>query len=316
MANTEISGYEYKRAIPNKIIRDDGVVTDLMGNEITQSTEVYDSKVALPNKFLNPDGSYSTLQEIIAGSIDTNIFIIVTELPEVGEENKIYLVPKASGVGFVEWVYADGQWDTIGELDIDLSNYSTTDEMNNAIASALSDAELYADTNFLKKNNTTAYTPTANYHPATKKYVDDNAVTFKPFPNTFVTNSTTQAFLNSITTANLPAGMAYLGQVSLSDMPSGVTIQAEVEVYIYPQNVAYCVMRSAEVSPYVWEVNSYENRGWEATSKVATDYADTNFLKKNNTTSYTPSADYNPATKKYVDDSITNSVTNALNSSY
>lgn len=32
----------------------------------------------------------------------------------------------------------------------------------------------YLDTNFLDKTNTTAYTPTADYHPATKKYVDDN----------------------------------------------------------------------------------------------------------------------------------------------
>lgn len=29
---------------------------------------------------------------------------------------------------------------------------------------------------FLSKTNTASYTPTADYHPATKKYVDDNAV--------------------------------------------------------------------------------------------------------------------------------------------
>ena len=28
---------------------------------------------------------------------------------------------------------------------------------------------------YLSKTNTTAYTPTADYHPATKKYVDDNS---------------------------------------------------------------------------------------------------------------------------------------------
>ena len=28
-------------------------------------------------------------------------------------------------------------------------------------------------TNYLAKNNTTAYTPTGNYNPSTKKYVDD-----------------------------------------------------------------------------------------------------------------------------------------------
>lgn len=150
-------------------------------------------------------------------------------------------------------------------------------------SNTLQSAESYADTNFLKKTNTTAFTPTGNYQPATKKYVDDNAVTFKPFPNTFVTNSTTRAFLTSIENQNLPVGMAYLGQVSLSDMPSGVTIQAEVEVYIYPQNVIYCIMRSAEVSPYVWECNSYEFRGWEheKASFVSFDNTGTDLLSTN-----------------------------------
>ncbi|NLI08913.1 MAG: hypothetical protein GX457_17780, partial [Thermotogaceae bacterium] len=31
--------------------------------------------------------------------------------------------------------------------------------------------------NILRTDNTTEFTPTANYHPATKKYVDDNAGT-------------------------------------------------------------------------------------------------------------------------------------------
>lgn len=32
------------------------------------------------------------------------------------------------------------------------------------------------DSDYLNKANTSAYTPTSNYHPATKKYVDDNKV--------------------------------------------------------------------------------------------------------------------------------------------
>ena len=189
---------------------------------------------------------------------------------------------------------------------------------NDAVSNVFVNAQIGMTLTALETNQNygTVYTPLYNGSPATKKYVDDNAVTFKPFPNSFVTNSTTQAFLNSITGASLTSGMAYLGQVSLSDMPEGVTVQAEVEVYIYPQNVAYCVMRSAEVSPYIWECNSYEYRGWEPVDKTAKDYADTNFLKKNNTTAYTPSADYHPATKKYVDDTISTSITTVLGGSY
>ena len=299
MANNDI-GYEFKTALPNKLIQEDGTITDITGNTVIEATEVYNQKPALPNKFLNPDGTYSTLNEIIASMIDTSIYVIVDELPVEGNPQKIYLVPTGDGK-FNEYRWTGSGWDPIGMLEFDLTNYYTKSD---------------TDSNFLKKTNTTAYTPTQNYHPATKKYVDDNAVTFKPFPNTFVTNSTTQAFLNSIVAQHLPSGTAYLGQVSLSDMPDGVTVQAEVEVYIYPQNVAYCVMRSAEVSPYQWEVNSYENRGWEPIDKTAKDYADSNFLKKNNTTAFTPSGDYNPATKKYVDDAISTNITTVLGGSY
>lgn len=44
---------------------------------------------------------------------------------------------------------------------------------------------------------------------------------------------------------------------------------------------------------------------WTATSVSANiSYASSTFLSKYNTSSYTPSADYNPATKKYVDDQV------------
>ena len=39
-------------------------------------------------------------------------------------------------------------------------------------------------------------------------------------------------------------------------------------------------------------------------------------LTKTNTTSYTPTSDYNPATKKYVDDAITAAITTSLEASY
>ena len=98
--------------------------------------------------------------------------------------------------------------------------------------------------------------------------------TLKSFPVEFNTTWTTAQFLSSITAMNLPVGMSYLWQVSLSDMPSWITVQAEVEVDIYPQNVVYAIMRSAEVSPYEWMVNSYDNRWREPVDKTANDYTD------------------------------------------
>ena len=84
--------YKNKPALPNKLLQKDGSITDLVGNPVTNATDVYNSKRALPNKWLNPDGTYSTLAEILSGSIGADLFIVVEELPATGEPNKIYLL--------------------------------------------------------------------------------------------------------------------------------------------------------------------------------------------------------------------------------
>lgn len=127
--------YNLKSALANKMIRADGTITDMLGNAVGDTVHEYDIKGALPNKFLNPDGTYSTLNEILAKATKAEIFVPVTELPEIGEENKIYLV--ANGDGFDEWYYEDGRWDNMGILKIDMANYPTTEQMNNAINDAI-----------------------------------------------------------------------------------------------------------------------------------------------------------------------------------
>ncbi len=109
--------YKNKRALPNKILNEDGSVTDLLGNSVVPTDEAYKKIPALPNKVLNPDGTYSTLSEIIGGSAGKDLFVIVDELPEEGEPNKIYLVPDGEG-GFNEYHYIDGKWDPVGAIDM------------------------------------------------------------------------------------------------------------------------------------------------------------------------------------------------------
>lgn len=95
----------------------------------------------------------------------------------------------------------------------------------------------------LTKTNTDAYTPTSNYNPATKKYVDDS------IPSA----STTTPLMDG--TASYGSGTSYA--------------------------------RANHVHPV-------------DTSRAAV----SDVLTKTNTTSYTPTADYHPATKKYVDDAV------------
>lgn len=137
-----------KKGLPNKLLQADGTTTDMLGNVVVNPDTAWDSKPALPNKWLNPDGTYSTLNEIIAGMVDTSIYVIVDELPSEGNPQKIYLVPDGKG-GFVEYHWTGSKWDPIGTIDIDLSNYSTTQEMMNAIEAAgiltLNSAKTYTD---------------------------------------------------------------------------------------------------------------------------------------------------------------------------
>lgn len=117
MSKMNEDAYENKRALPNKMLNEDGSITDLLGNPVVPMNEAYKKRPALPNKWLNADGTYSTLQEILGGAIDTDIFIVVEELPQTGEENKIYLVPDGEG-GFDEYHYIDGKWDPVGAIDM------------------------------------------------------------------------------------------------------------------------------------------------------------------------------------------------------
>jgi len=136
--NSNDLAYTLKNSIPNKLIQDDGTVTDITGKTITESVHEYNDKPALPNKFMNADGSYSTLNEIIASMIDVDIFVPVQKLPETGEDNKIYLVPNGKGT-FDEYFWNGSSWDPIGTLDI--SNLATTKQVERCLI----DAKAYTD---------------------------------------------------------------------------------------------------------------------------------------------------------------------------
>ena len=55
------------------------------------------------------------------------------ELPEIGEGNKIYLVPKTgtdNNNEYDEYIYINNKWEMLGTITIDLSNYYDKNEIN------------------------------------------------------------------------------------------------------------------------------------------------------------------------------------------
>jgi hypothetical protein len=127
--------YELSKSLPNKWLNPDGSITDGQGNIITPANEanalVYKNSRSMVNKFVDIDGESKTLEQI---SMD--IFNPVTELPEVGEKNKIYLLPAADGT-FDEYYWTGDKWEMLGSVSMDLSNYPTFDQMDAAINTAV-----------------------------------------------------------------------------------------------------------------------------------------------------------------------------------
>ena len=76
-----------------------------------------------------------------AGAIE---MIIVNELPSVGNEGTIYLVPyqeAETGNIYKEYIYVNNAWEELGSIpiEVDLSDYYTKEETNALIPTALSD---------------------------------------------------------------------------------------------------------------------------------------------------------------------------------
>lgn len=71
---------------------------------------------------------------------------IVEQLPTTGEDGALYLIKKENASDedlYNEYIYADGKWNLIGNTHIDLSEYYTIDEIDNLLNEKEAGVELY-----------------------------------------------------------------------------------------------------------------------------------------------------------------------------
>lgn len=168
--------------------------------------------IILPKEILDLTGSSSS-EEILAafGGIDkykdlfeklsTNNCLVQIGEPSLGSLRHIYTL-----VEYTVKFASNKQWGALGfniyneeqqlrRLHFYLENNGTTARCGEA-----STFQLVRDTDVLTKDNTTAYTPTGDYQPATKKYVDDKilvrnvdgTILNKWINNTVITGETVQ----------------------------------------------------------------------------------------------------------------------------
>jgi len=178
-------------------------------------------------------------------------------------------------------------------------------------------------------NNTAAYTPTGDYNPATKKYVDDAVASagggeqiptlvldnpYKFVPGGSVTDSDMLSFFSTRITEMLtetPQNGLVLIEYNNSSKTELWSCKTEISTSTTQFNF-YLV--NTEIMNgnymYVLAVRGVWSNDVFACNNIATfensyDFVTSNrVLTKTNNDSYTPTGNYNPATKKYVDDSI------------
>lgn len=201
----------------------------------------------------------------------------------------------------------------------------------------------------LTKNNTTAFTPTDDYHPATKKYVDDSAVELPKYyvlahgsyNNEIPTsqysklvemvnyylkyNSWPCVSWNSDSGCNVPVMNVNINETTnyigitfyLGLTPAGSNSGTSWGIsyrYLYGGSAFTIYVNPSEFE--AGEVsNVYSDAALQQQTRISVGYSgggvarvmapSTNLpLGTTNTVAFTPTGDYNPATKKYVDDNI------------
>lgn len=215
-------------------------------------------------------------------------------LPTAEKSNgKFYLITDASGSISIAW--SQITWAPISSWSSAPSNpnewdiwYDTTNDVLKAYNGSAWVAVGADMSNYLAKNNTTAFTPTGNYNPATKKYVDD-AIEDYELERWFISwDIENQADLIDLLKDN------YL------DIWSTQPVRWQKQFHVEPVLINW-KSTAATNTPTLF-----------ATEAQVYSKADSStVLAKNNTATFTPTWDYNPATKKYVDDSISTAVASA-----
>lgn len=196
---------------------------------------------------------------------------------------------------------------------VDYSKHSIVDDVQ--ITKTLQD--------YLPITNTIEYNPTKDYHPATKKYVDDRFICSDLVENVGTItkeemqkcNNGTSRYVSSIKFKEFFADYKYcVYQGTYGDKKIRMKYDAEWNrILAYDLDVVgkYDITLGFDFDTnymYPFSGGATEVKSYQFTNDlVITKNAILNpseVLTKNNTKEYTPTKDYNPVHKKYVDDKV------------
>lgn len=163
-------------------------------------------------------------------------------------------------------------------------------------------------TDFLNLNNETIYTPTSDYNPATKKYVDDNILLEQlPILRIDETNKRIYVNCNNMGTYKkyfVPNKYANVYGFSFiyTNEDSSETEIALIGGAMTRDDFILCARNTDTL--FILILSGTDKYKYTKSTKTL-EKGLYGYLKIGNTQEYAPTENYNPATKKYVDDKVT-----------
>lgn len=282
----------------------DIVLTDKKGN--TTRTEVKDGAPG-------PQGPQGEPGAVKMQVVDT--------LPDVGETDTIYLLKKEKpGVQnlYDEYVYTNSSWEHIGDTSVDLSDYYTKEESDTKL-NEKQDKLSPGDNITISEDNVISASGAKIDFPI--YIIDDNDdMFFDDVSKYYYLNETVRNKISQNITELYSTGQSSCGFI-LRDMNKS-------KQYLLSNSDSD--IQSKPESFWIFGLNSINNRytpesayrvvtaqlslslSWSGDTCTCTEaiifLSQIPVLAKDNASEYTPTGDYNPATKKYVDDVIVGSI--------
>lgn len=219
------------------------------------------------SKFLSDNGTYKPINFVFDSNEETAENI--TKLKEAVEANLPISAIDLTGsiVPVSAYYYAAGSEIYLVGIDRNSSKVRiVVNTVNNTIEDQSGATFAFVE-DVLTKENMTEYTPTSDYNPATKLYVDDS---IKSAVGSVYKIKGSVANYEALPSTNVEIGDVY----NLIDTGAN---------YVATNN-----------NPIEWD-------------KLSETVDTSVFLAKDNTTEFTPTGEYNPATKGYVDNKATTS---------
>lgn len=228
---------------------------------------------------------------------------VVDILPETGETDTIYLVKKDNPGEqnlYDEYVYANGAWEHIGDTSVDLTDYYTKNEVNNKLATI---SKVY----YWEEGNTGEESITIFQEMINDLINGGNPILSNKYSNDTTINADYRIGGSNIytfpTDLDITTLSTYTGEIDLRRFgysTVGVTSGKVNRTWIYYKIMIVLKNGVVEKIAGPFKTTAYfNNNSWEGNSG-------TTILCSENTMVYTPTSDYNPATKKYVDDQVGN----------